>query len=78
MKVIERDVSIEEVCNSGKEVFLTGTAAIVTSVSEINWNGKDYVVNKNDYQLAHQLYDKLTGIQLQKEEDPFNWVLELT
>ncbi|MFQ5583026.1 MAG: branched-chain amino acid aminotransferase [Calditrichia bacterium] len=77
IKVEERDVSIEEVCKNGKEVFLTGTAAIVTSVSEIKWNGEDYNVNKNDYRLANQLYDKLTGIQLQKEEDIYGWVHEL-
>ena len=77
MKVLEEDMTIEDVCKTAKEVFLTGTAAIVTSVSEINWNGENYNVNKNDYQLAHKLFDKLTGIQLQREEDPYDWVMEL-
>ena len=77
MKVLEEDMSIEDVCKKAKEVFLTGTAAIVTSVSEINMDGGNYNVNKNDYQLANKFFDKLTGIQLQKEEDPFNWVTEL-
>lgn len=77
MKVIEEDMSIEDVCRNAREVFLTGTAAIVTSVSEINWNGQNHNVNKNDYQLAHKLFDKLTGIQLQREDDPFGWVTEL-
>jgi branched-chain amino acid aminotransferase len=77
MKVLEEDMSIEDVCRNAREVFLTGTAAIVTSVSEINWNGQNHNVNKNDYQLAHKLFDKLTGIQLQREDDPFGWVTEL-
>jgi branched-chain amino acid aminotransferase len=77
MRVLEEDMTIEDVCKKAKEVFLTGTAAIVTSVSEINWDGTTYNVNKNDYQFAHKLYDKLTGIQLQREEDPFGWVTEL-
>lgn len=77
MKVLEEDMSIEDVCRNAREVFLTGTAAIVTSVSEINCNGQNYNVNKNDYQLAHKLFDKLTGIQLQREDDPFGWVTEL-
>ena len=77
MKVLEEDMSIEDVCKKAKEVFLTGTAAIVTSVSEINMHGGNYNVNKNDYQLANKFFDKLTGIQLQKEEDPFGWVTEL-
>jgi branched-chain amino acid aminotransferase len=77
MKVLEEDMSIEDVCRNAREVFLTGTAAIVTSVSEINWNGQNHNVNKNDYQLAHKLFDKLTGIQLQREKDSFGWVTEL-
>lgn len=77
IKVLEEDMTIEDVCKNAKEVFLTGTAAIVTSVSEINWNGENYNVNKNDYQLAHKFFDKLTGIQLQREGDPYNWVTEL-
>ena len=77
MKVLEEDMSIEDVCRKAREVFLTGTAAIVTSVSEINWNGQNHNVNKNDYQLAHKLFDKLTGIQLQREDDPFGWITEL-
>jgi branched-chain amino acid aminotransferase len=77
MTVEERDISIEEVCRQSKEVFLSGTAAIVTSVSDINWNGQDFNVNKNNFRLAHKLFDKLTGIQLQKEEDPFDWIVEL-
>jgi len=77
MKVLEQDVSLEDACKNAKEVFLTGTAAVVTSVSEINWNGENYNVNKNYYQLANKFYDKLTGIQLQREEDPFGWVTEL-
>lgn len=77
MQVEEKDLGIEEVCRDAREVFLTGTAAVVTSVSEIHWKGEDYNVNKNNYQLANKLYEKLTGIQLQKEEDPYGWVMEL-
>jgi len=74
MKVEERELGVEEVCKNAKECFLCGTGATITSVSEISWNDKTYNVNKNDFQLALKLYDKLIGIQLQEEEDPFNWV----
>ena len=77
MTVEEREVSIDEVCNNAVECFLCGTGATITSISTIGWNDKDWNVNKNDYQLAHRLYDKLIGIQLQKEEDPYGWVMEL-
>jgi branched-chain amino acid aminotransferase len=72
--VQERDLSVDEVVERAKECFVTGTAAIITSVSDIGWKDKIHNINRNNYQLAHKLYDKLIGIQLQKEEDPFNWV----
>lgn len=74
LTVIERDLSVDEVVAGARECFVTGTAAIITSVSDIGWRDKIYNVNKNGYKLAHQLYDKLIGIQLQKEKDLFNWV----
>lgn len=70
----ERQISVEEVVEDAKECFVTGTAAIITSVSDINWQGKTYHINRNNYQLANQLYEKLVNIQLQKEDDPFDWV----
>jgi branched-chain amino acid aminotransferase len=78
IKVIERDVSVEEVVHQAKECFVTGTAAIITSVSDIGWQNNVFNVNHNEYRLAHQFYEKLIGIQLQKDEDPFNWVKVLT
>jgi len=77
LKVEERDISVEEVIENGKEMFVTGTAATITSVSDIGWKGTVHNINRNDYQLALQLYDILIGIQLQEREDPYNWVFEL-
>lgn len=74
IKVEERDVSVDEVISRAKECFVTGTAAIITSVSDIGWQGKIHHINRNNYQLAHQFYEKLINIQLQKDDDPFNWV----
>jgi branched-chain amino acid aminotransferase len=78
IKVIERDLSVDEVVSDARECFVTGTAAIITSVSDIGWKENVHNINHNNYQLAHQLYDKLIGIQLQKEEDIFNWVTVLS
>ncbi|MBN2367216.1 MAG: branched chain amino acid aminotransferase, partial [Calditrichaeota bacterium] len=66
--------SVEEVLSNAIECFVTGTAAIITSVSDIGYGGKTYHINRNDYKLANQLYDKLIGIQLQREKDPYHWV----
>jgi branched-chain amino acid aminotransferase len=77
MKVEERDISVAEVVQDAKECFITGTAAIITSVSDIGWNNKNHNINRNNYQLANALYEKLISIQLQREEDPYNWVTEV-
>ncbi len=75
---VEEDLlDVEDICNNAKECFVCGTGAIVTSVSKISWKGKEYNVNKNDYQLAHKVYNQLIGIQLQKEADPYEWVMEI-
>jgi branched-chain amino acid aminotransferase len=74
IKVIERDLSVDEVVKHSQECFVTGTAAIITSVSDIGWKGKVYNINHNNYQLALKLYEKLINIQLQKEEDLFKWI----
>ncbi len=74
MKVEERNLPIDELCNDAIECFVCGTGAIITSVNNIAWDNKVYNVNSNKFQLAHKLYDDLLGIQLQKKPDPYNWV----
>ncbi len=74
VKVMERNISVDEVANQAKECFITGTAAIITSVSNIGWQDKVYNVNRNNYQFAHQLYEKLINIQLERDSDPYHWI----
>ena len=78
LEVQERELDVQEVCERAKECFLTGTGATITSIEAIGWNGKEYNVNRNDFQFAHLMYDELLGIQLQKKEDPYGWIVELT
>ena len=77
INVVETDVDIEEVVNNAVECFVTGTAAIITSVSHIGYNSKTYDITANDYQLAHKLYTHLADIQLQKKEDKYDWIFEV-
>jgi branched-chain amino acid aminotransferase len=74
IKVIEKNVAVEDVVHHAVECFVCGTAAVITSVSEIGYNNQVYNVNKNDFKLAHQLYEKIVSIQLEKEDDPFGWI----
>jgi len=77
MKVEERKLSIDELCKNAKECFVCGTGAIITSVSKVQWKGEEYDLSGNNYAMAHRMYDKLTGIQLEREEDPYGWITEI-
>ena len=81
MNVNERRLSIDEVeqrAKSGelKEMFGTGTAAVVSPVGALKY--KDDVIEIGGNQiggLTQRLYDELTGIQLGKRLDPFGWTV---
>ncbi|WP_318508928.1 branched-chain amino acid aminotransferase [Bacillus sp. T3] len=81
--VSEQRISMEEVHAAYKagqleEVFGTGTAAVISPVGELAWNGEHLVINNGETgELSQKLYDTLTGIQYGNVEDPFNWVLEV-
>ena len=61
-----------------EEVFGTGTAAVISPVGELNWEGYKMVVNNcQTGPLAKHLFDTLSNIQTGNEDDPFNWVVEL-
>jgi len=80
ISVSERKISIDEVFDAHekgklKEVFGTGTAAVISPVSELNLNGRKITINEGKTgKISQLLYDKLTAIQYGREADPFNWV----
>jgi len=80
LRVEERQISIDEVFDSHKkgmltEVFGTGTAAVISPVSELNLNERKITINDGlTGKISQMLYDKLTAIQYGRESDPFNWV----
>lgn len=78
-KVSERKISIDEIeaaAKSGelKEMFGTGTAAVVSPVGDLKY--KDDLIHISDGigPITQRLYDEITGIQLGKLPDRFNWV----
>lgn len=80
MKVSEKLVSIEEVISgiqSGrvKEVFGTGTAAVISPVGMIHYKGVNHeVAGGKTGKLSKRLFDFLTGLQYGKVKDTFGWV----
>jgi len=82
-KVSERLLSIDELIDAmenGKleEAWGCGTAAVVSPIGQLNYDGKTYVINNNEIgQVTQKLYDKLTGIQWGKIEDTYGWTVEI-
>ncbi len=82
-EVEERKLSIDEVeqaYRDGKleEAFGTGTAAVISPIGELNYNGDIMPINNGEIgPVSHKLYETLTGIQWGKLKDEFNWVQEV-
>lgn len=80
-KVNETRFTIEDVFKAGEEgkleeVFATGTAAVISPVGELFWEGKSLVINNNEIgELSQRLYDELYGIQIGEKEDTRGWVV---
>ncbi|MBO8434046.1 MAG: branched-chain amino acid aminotransferase [Tyzzerella sp.] len=79
-KVTERKVSIQEVFDAyenGKldEAFGTGTAAVISPIGVLEWNGKKITINDGKIgPVSQKVYDTITGIQSGKLEDKFGWI----
>ncbi len=84
IEVEERRVSIDELISSSKdgslkEVFGTGTAAVISPVGEIKHEEETIIINnKKIGELSQKLYDEITGIQYGEKEDKFNWCLSFS
>lgn len=71
---------ISEACRNGalREAFGTGTAAVVSPIGELCWQGDRLAVGDGlAGPLAGKLYESLTGIQRGLAPDPFGWTLPL-
>lgn len=82
-KVSERKISIDEIIQAlengtMEEFWGCGTAAVVSPVGELFYEGKTYIINDNKIgETTQMLYDTLTGIQWGKNEDEFGWTVKL-
>lgn len=80
-KVNETRFTIDDVFKAGEEgkleeVFATGTAAVISPVGELSWNGKSMIINNNQIgELSQRLYDELYGIQIGEKEDTRGWIV---
>ena len=83
MKVTERRITIDEIADAYdrgelKEVFGTGTAAVISPVGHLRWGEKVMEINENKIgEVSQRIYDTMTGIQWGKIEDKFGWTVKV-
>ncbi len=83
MEVAEERISIDQVYDAHdrgalQEVFGTGTAAVVSPVSLLNWAGRIITVNGGEAgETSLRLYDEITGFQYGKIADRFSWMEDI-
>ncbi|MEQ6376143.1 branched-chain amino acid aminotransferase [Bacillaceae bacterium S4-13-58] len=81
--VKEEKISMEDVFAAHKrgeleEVFGAGTAVVISPVGELTWKEKTITLGEQKIgPLSQRLYDTITGVQLGKEDDLFNWTMEV-
>lgn len=79
VEVVERKISIDEVMEAHaagtlQEVFGTGTAAVISPVSQLVYKDQEITINNGQVgELSDKLYTAIDGIQYGTGEDPFNW-----
>ena len=83
VQVTERSISIDEVIaanDSGslREIFATGTAAVISPVGELNYQSRTCTINRGKTgELSQRLFDEIQAIQHGFREDSHGWVVEL-
>lgn len=79
--VAERKISIDEIVEAYEngtleEAFGTGTAAVVSPIGSLLWNGTPMSINQGNIgELVQRLYDTITGIQYGNIEDSHGWTI---
>jgi branched-chain amino acid aminotransferase len=84
LPVSERPIKIDEVIatiRSGKmrEIFGTGTAAVISPVGEICYKDQLYRVQDGGVgEWSQKFYEEILGIQYGEKKDPFGWIHKVT
>jgi branched-chain amino acid aminotransferase len=79
IEIEERPISIHEVVDAHKngqlrEMWGTGTAAVIAPVGELGYGGERMSINEGKIgELTQKLYDTVTAIQYGETNDTHNW-----
>lgn len=80
-KVVERRIAIDEIYEAHdkgelKEVFGSGTAAVISPVGNIKYDGKEITIGDGNVgPFAAKLFKELADIQYGRADDPFGWIV---
>lgn len=83
IKVSERKLAIDEVVQAYKdgnfkEMFASGTAAVISPVGELCYKGESMIINDREIgPIAQELYDTIYGIQTGTVADEMGWTVEV-
>lgn len=82
IQVDERPLTVTELLaaakdGSLKEIFGTGTAAVISPVSAFGYQDKVYELQKVENGFASRFKKELMDIQYNRSEDPFGWRYEV-
>ena len=78
--VSERAIRMEEVARAARdrslrEVFGTGTAAVISPVGSLSWQDEEFTINGGQAgELSRKLFHEITGIQYGEIPDRYGWV----
>jgi branched-chain amino acid aminotransferase len=81
--VRERRISVEELYKAQQagqleEAFGTGTAAVISPIGELNWNGQEMIINNREIgPVSSNLYRTITGIQKGTIKEDWSWIVEV-
>lgn len=83
IKVEVRKFTVSELIEASEngnlnEMFGAGTAAVVSPIAAYGFKEKDYILPKLENTFASRLKERITSIQTNKSEDPFNWRFKVT
>lgn len=78
IEVDVRPVSVKEIIaaakdGSLKEIFGSGTAAVITMVKGLGYKGDKWELPQNDRSFAQEIKQRIMEIQYNKAEDKFGW-----
>lgn len=80
IKLEERMLEIDEVIEgiqkgTLREVFGSGTAAIISPVGELHYKGSSYIVNNGEIgELTRRLFDEIMSYQYGEKQERYGWV----